>query len=427
MTELRCIYEQKKPVLDRAKDRLMSLLTKVVSTIEDKKLVRAHVLRVRVKELSSLQRKVQENEWKPDEALSRCGDLIGGRVVCNNIEDVYRFAELLKERLPSHWGNFEVQDYIKNPNMGGYRALHINFRLDVGEKPFLPNLVSYEVQIRSRLQDAWAELSHDDIYKQPDLPEDLRTRAKDLAEVLAAADKIASDIRLRVGQETVPPEHRPDLARVSQEGLAFIFKEVFGRAPPDYVVRQALDLCRELAIVSLEQLPGVLGRGEFRNNVTEAYRSIMKVPIGIEDLFLTSLYALARGDSRAIAQVRRNAGREWREIEQYAKQEMLASLPPTIEELIERLEDPRANVEDNIERWADALGATSECGICSTTIIQPFSFAEAAVQHYQLSESEVDDAHDRIESALRACGVETGGWGDGSLCAYHNEQAAKDD
>src|SRR6266436_334941 len=108
---------------------------------------------------------------------------------------VYRFAELLKERLPGAPGEFEIQDHIKNPNKGGYRALHVNFRLDIGSHAFAPDRVSCEVQIRSRLQDAWAKLSHDDIYKQPDLPGDLRARAKDLAEILTAADRIASDIR----------------------------------------------------------------------------------------------------------------------------------------------------------------------------------------------------------------------------------------
>jgi hypothetical protein len=106
--------------------------------------------------------------------------------------------------------------------------------------------VPCEVQIRSRLQDAWAELSHDDIYKQTDLAEDLRARAKDLAEVLSAADKIASDIRVRVRRVTVPPEHFPNLDHVSEVGLAFVFKDVFGRSPPDYVIRQGLNLCQKL-------------------------------------------------------------------------------------------------------------------------------------------------------------------------------------
>lgn len=345
-------------------------------------------------------------------------------MVCNNIEDVYRFVELFKERLPGEWTTFESQDQIASPNAGGYRALHVNFRLDVGEHPFGRDLVPCEVQIRSRLQDAWAELSHDDIYKQPDLPEDLRARGKDLAEVLAAADRIASDIRAKVRKETAPTGERPQLDRVSQDGLAYIFRNVFGRSPPDYVVRRALNLCRELKIQSLEQLLGILDRREFRDKVAEAYQSAVPVPIGVEDVFLASLYALVRGDARAVAQVRRNARREWREIEKIATREMLFSLPPTMEKLIAQLEDTSA--EPDVEGWAEALGTTRECGICGSTIIDPYSFAEAAVQYYETADADGDAVH-RIEVVLRSSGVETGGWGDGSLCAYHDEQASRED
>ncbi len=386
--------------------------------------MRAEVLGVRIKDLSSVQRKAESSGWEADQALSRCGDLIGGRVVCNNVEDVQRFAELLKEKLPATWGEVDVQDYTSEPNEGGYRALHVNFRLYVGEHLFQPDLVPCEVQIRSRLQNAWAELSHDDIYKQPGLPEDLRARAKDLAEVLAAADRIASDIRSRVMRETESQEHRPEMGQISAAGLAFSFKEVFGRSPPDYAVRRALNLCDRLQIVSLEGFSDVLGRTGLRDLVGETYRSIIGVGIGTEEAFLAALYAFAESDEKAVSWVRKKARRERDEYEQFAMREALSSLPDVVEELIEAIEDPGCKAD--INGWADALGATSDCAICSTTVIHPFSFAESAVQHYEIPEEHDADVHERIEAALRASGAETGGWGDGSLCAYHNEQAAKD-
>ena len=379
---------------------------------------------VRIKTLSSVERKAAEKGWK-DEALSACKDLIGGRVVCNNVEDVYRFAELLKEELPSAWGEFEIQDHIKNPNSGGYRALHVNFRLDVSRQPMQLDLVPCEVQIRSRLQDAWAELSHDDIYKQPDLPQDLRGRAEDLSEVLAAADKIASDIRVRVTETTIPPDRRPNLAGVSKEGLAFIFQNAFGRSPPDYVIRQAFNLCNELGIESLTRLPEILGNHEFRKKIEDAYKAIMPASFGAEQVFLASLYAMAKGDSRAIAKVRRDARREWREIDQFYRRETLASLPTTINELMEELEHPGGDAD--VENWAVALDATNACYICSTKIVDPSAFAEAVLKHYGVADDEAGNIRERIEAAIRNSAVETGGWGDGSLCAYHNEQMAKDD
>ena len=425
VAELREIYESRFPALARAEDRLRSILERIVATIEDKTLVRAEVRCVRIKQLPNLKRKALANGWTADEALTRCGDLVGGRVVCNNVEDVRRFAELLKDDLPSAWGNFTVQDYLNAPNEGGYRALHVNFWLDVGDHPLSSDLVPCEVQIRSRLQDSWAELSHDDIYKQPDLPEDLRARARDLSEVLAAADRIASDIRLRVRQSIDPSQDHPDLSRVSEGGLALVFKDVFGRAPPDYVVRQGLNVCDELGVTSLERLPEVLGRGDFRDKLADAYRSIIGVPIGIEDIFLAALYAVADEVPKAISWIRRKARRERSELEQFARREALSSLPGTIDELIEDLEDPRG--EADIEGWVETLGATNDCAICSATVIDPYSFGEAAIDNYELTDAEADDACERIERALRASGVETGGWGDGSLCAYHNEQAARDD
>lgn len=417
-------YEAREPALYRAKERLQSILREIVKAIDDKTLVRAEVRQPRVKSLASLERKTRKNNWHSTDALTLCSDLIGGRVVCNNTDDVYRFAELLKESLPIYSEAFEIQDFIRQPNKGGYRALHVNFRLNIGET-FEPDLVPCEVQIRTRLQDAWAELSHGDIYIQPDLPEDLPARAKDLAEVLAAADKIASDIRLRAVRETIPPEQRPNLGRVSAAALAFVFKDVFGRSPPDYVVTQALNSCDALGVTSLERLPEVLGRGEFREKLSNAYRNIIGMQCGHEDLFLAAIYALVRGDEQAVKHVQRHARRELRELEYFTQREMLASLPDTVQELTEQLKDPDS--EADVAAWAEALGATGKCAVCSTTIIRPDTFAEAALHHYELAEPEANEVYQRIVQAICNSGVDTGGESSSSLCSYHDWQATRED
>ncbi len=426
MTDIDRIYTDKVPDLKRAEVRLRILLEEIVATIEDKKLVRSEVRSIRIKELSSLRRKMRDKGWNASEALSHCSDLIGGRVVCNNVEDAYRFAELLKERIPTIMGESElqVQDHIQDPIKGGYRAIHMNFHLDLCASPFRVDLVPCEVQIRSRLQDAWAELSHGDIYKQHNLPEDLRARAKDLAEVLSAADRIASDIRLSVLRETASLADHPDLDCISTDGLAFAFKQVFGRSPPDYAVRQALDLCDQLSLKGLEDLPKVLGKIEFRDRTSSAYRSIFNVPIDSNSILLAAIYAVARGEDRAIKWIRQIARRDKQEVEQFAKREILSSLPATIDELLELLEDSSTN--PNVEGWADALGAVNECAVCGTAVVQPYAMAEELVHYYNVPHSRTDDAHKRIERALRDSDIEVGGWGDGTLCAYHNEQASKE-
>ena len=196
-------YTRSRPAIKRAEHRLTSLLQDVVRRIEDPKLVRAKLDAVRAKSVISLERKAREAGWTPDEALARCPDLVGGRVVCNNNGDVYRFEALLREHLPMDTGPVRRQDYIRSPR-SGYRALHLNFLLDIGE-PLSRRMVACEVQIRSRLQDAWAELSHADIYKQADLPADLLARSIDLSVLLAAAEEIAGSIRARVRRVKEPP------------------------------------------------------------------------------------------------------------------------------------------------------------------------------------------------------------------------------
>src|SRR5215467_783537 len=244
MSEFDEIYKRKRPALACAETQLRSLLEAVVGRIEDRTLVRAEFDDVRSKSLPELQSKAKKFGWSAEDAFIRCSDLVGGRVVCDNVEDVYRFEELLKECLPADSGQIERQDYIDKPKRHGYRALHLNFRLNVSRISD-PELIPCEIQLRSRLQDAWAELSHGDIYKQKDLPLDLLDRVKDLSDLLAQADSTASSIRGRVQRIVTPADPHQKLDHVSGDSLAHIFKDVLNRRPADCAVTEAFDLREE--------------------------------------------------------------------------------------------------------------------------------------------------------------------------------------
>ncbi|MFA7281948.1 MAG: hypothetical protein WC100_17830 [Sterolibacterium sp.] len=420
MSVLGGVYRRREGDLTRVLQRLTSLLRDVEARIEDKTLVRARLLAYRVKSLESLQRKARKNKWKGEDAFAHCPDLIGARVVCNNLEDVYRFAELLRERLP--WDSrFEIQDYIKTPNSHGYRSLHINFMLDATDT-FVPDRVGCEVQIRTRLQDAWGELTHGDIYKQDDVPEDLREQALHLADLLVTADKMASTIRRRAVQ-VVSPGERPDLSAISLDALAFLFRERFGRSAPDYAMRQALNACQDLGVSSLEGFQALLHQDDLRRKFDKAYRSIMPTLLSPEDVFLTMLRAFARGDRDAVNYVRRKARREFREIDAVYRRELLSSLPESADEFLAELESHDG--EPSVQGWAEVLDAgMGSCRVCGTRILDAEGFAEAVVQHYKPSQS--DKVYERVVAALYDSGVECGGWDDASLCSYHEYQADKD-
>ena len=252
--ELRRLYGDKMPAFRRAKEKLRRILQRTVASIEDRDFVRATVVGLRIKDFESFRSKVVRKSWSAEESMTVCTDLVGGRVVCNNVEDVRRFAELLKENKVDVRPLADEEDFILHPQGRGYRALHLDLKLDVGESQFNHKIVPCEVQIRTLLQDAWAQLAHDDIYKQTGLPVDLEARAGDLAEVLATADRIVSSIRARTMQEKTAPAKYPELDVISDVTLSYLFKEYFGRSPADYTVRQALNLCERLEIHSLEKI-----------------------------------------------------------------------------------------------------------------------------------------------------------------------------
>lgn len=415
------LYRWRKKAMTAANRCLRALVQETIASIEDKSLVRAELRSVRVKTLESVARKASRNRWDPDDALWRCSDLIGCRVVCNNVEDVYRFVELLREALPVIYGTVEVQDQIAKPNPSGYRAIHVNFGVDVGKNPFSPDMVPCEIQVRSRLQDAWAELSHGDIYKADNMPEDLPARLSDLARSLAAADGTASVIRERAMTVVIAPRRRPNLSSVTAKGIAHVFSRVFGRNPPDYLVRQAISLARALKVGALTQVSAILDDVGFRDQTAAAYAEIMPGRISSEETLLAAIRATAKGKQWAIAEVVRLARAAWDEIDQTARREALLSLPETIEEFIEEVEG--FNGGGSILEWADALGTTSACLICGNTVVDAYALAEAAVHHYKADEGYID----RIEGAMLRSEVDTDGYGDGTLCAYHSEQAGKDD
>ena len=103
-------YKNKLPYLKQVKGLLKKILMDVILGLDDRNLVRAGPAKFRIKEPDSLARKAQQRGWGSDQALWLADDLIGARVVCNNIEDVYRFQELLEEKL--HISEVKVQDYI---------------------------------------------------------------------------------------------------------------------------------------------------------------------------------------------------------------------------------------------------------------------------------------------------------------------------
>lgn len=416
--ELQKQYDARVQDFESAARRLRDIVQRVIASIEDKRLVRATVRAERTKSVDSIRRKAEAANRHLDEAILSVNDLIGIRIVCNTIRDVYRFRELLHEALPDD-EHIEEQDYIATPKASGYRSLHLNFHVPVGT-PFPTVRIPCEVQIRTLLQDSWAELVHSDFYKEGSvLPDGLHDRALDLAGNLAAADETASRIRERVMQETRVLAPVQAAAGLTKESLAQAFADVFGRWPPDYAVQRALEACSELGVQDVAAFRTKLATQAFRESVATAYLEEVRFgpSLSREEVFALVAIAVARGDDEASKRARELGRQDRRNVDEAWRSEVLGSLPATYEEFVHELDEGHIN----LLQLGEALGVADEC-FCGESIMDEESFSEAVAQHYDVDVD--DDLLDKLTAAAADFWVNPN---HPNLCSYHAYQAEKDD
>lgn len=129
-----------------------------------------------------------------DAAAEHLFDLVGARVVCQFIDDIYVFQESLATAEGVEL--VQVEDYIQSPKPNGYRSLHLILRLPV-QTPEGACSQCVEVQARTIAMDFWASLEHELKYKK-----NVRDAELMYAELKRCAEEIASvDLSMQVIRE----------------------------------------------------------------------------------------------------------------------------------------------------------------------------------------------------------------------------------
>jgi ppGpp synthetase/RelA/SpoT-type nucleotidyltranferase len=120
-------YEQARLLAEIAESDLRGRVVRALRSLGDPNLVRATLAKSRIKELDSLRRKARRN--RREEALRNAPDFVGLRIVCNNLQDVRRAADLIRAALQSDDIAVSEQEYLSSPGKAGYRAIHLNVRV----------------------------------------------------------------------------------------------------------------------------------------------------------------------------------------------------------------------------------------------------------------------------------------------------------
>jgi putative GTP pyrophosphokinase len=175
------------PVLKEAESAIINVLTLIEKEYFDTQCrFPVEHYKTRIKTAESAKGKLVRLNFpqNAESALINLYDVVGVRIVCQFIEDIYALKQTL-----FRIENIEVvkiKDYIKTPKPNGYRSLHIILGLPI-QNFDVTNKVYIEVQLRTIAMDFWASLEHELKYKK-NIPD---TNLM-FSELKRCADEIAS-------------------------------------------------------------------------------------------------------------------------------------------------------------------------------------------------------------------------------------------
>lgn len=144
----------------------------------------------------------------PGDVEDHIRDIVGVKVLCKSPRDQVMMFDSLRD--PAQLGSFVVIDeknYVDPPKPSGYRACHVTLEIpsDHGAPIFA------EIQVKTRLQDAWGELTHEDMYKPGAAMKASELHgefARAMANMLATVDDMADTLAEELSTLTDP---EPDL------------------------------------------------------------------------------------------------------------------------------------------------------------------------------------------------------------------------
>lgn len=135
-------------------------------------------------------------------------DLLGFRIICFFSSQVDEAADVIRNIFDIDKVKSCDKRIMISPTTFGYISLHIICTLkDDGSVPKELTELKFEIQLRSILQHAWAEIEHDLGYKTAlEIPRELRREFSRVAGLLEIADEAFDNIRTKLNnyeQETV--------------------------------------------------------------------------------------------------------------------------------------------------------------------------------------------------------------------------------
>jgi ppGpp synthetase/RelA/SpoT-type nucleotidyltranferase len=159
-----------------------------------------HSITKRGKEPEKIRKKLTTENEVCDNPPNNITDLAGVRIITYFPSDVDKIVPLIEKEFKVDPKHSVDKRLCLDPAIFGYASVHfvVEFRPEMLKLPeyALFNKMKCEIQVRTILQHAWAEIEHDIVYKSPeDIPFRVRRRFACLAGLLEIADREFESLR----------------------------------------------------------------------------------------------------------------------------------------------------------------------------------------------------------------------------------------
>ena len=186
-------YIESRPIYKRLSSKVESLLSEVFESNN----ISYHIVTSRTKTIESVRGKVSKGKYeRPEEEIQ---DFSGIRIITYVEDEVSKICDVIESIFEIDKENSSNKSDDLGLDKVGYKSVHYIASLDANRLN-LPEYKQYigrcfEIQVRTILQHAWAEIEHDRNYKYAGkLPKDIGRRFKILSGVLEMADREFNNI-----------------------------------------------------------------------------------------------------------------------------------------------------------------------------------------------------------------------------------------
>ena len=217
-------YELSRSLFERLGIKCKGILSDLIKHQD----LNIHQITFRIKTKESISRKIEIKKNKYAD-INEITDVCGIRIITYLESDVYRVAEIIEKEFKVDKGN-SLDKRNLNFDQFGYMSLHLVVSLNdsrqvLTEYAQLKDL-KVEIQIRSILQHAWAEIEHDLGYKGTfAIPEKVKRNFNRLAALLETADIEFDRLKrdLNVYEERVHKDiiSKPNEVLLDQASISF--------------------------------------------------------------------------------------------------------------------------------------------------------------------------------------------------------------